>query len=367
MRVLIATDAWRPHICGVVTTLEALAASIRSLGSTVEFITPEEFNCVPLPTYPGLRCALPAPAAIASRIRQYRPDAIHIATEGPIGLMVRRHCLRNRLPFTTSFTTRFPEYIAARVPFPVAWGYAFLRRFHACAETTMVSTPSLALELVAKGFKRVKIWSRGVDTDLFRPDRAIGLDLPRPIFLNVGRIAPEKNLEAFLTLSLPGTKVVIGEGPQEQELRQRFPAVKFLGSMSGERLAEHVAAADVFVFPSRTDTFGIVQLEALACGVPVAAFPVAGPMDVIGRSPVGVLDEDLQRACMEALKLSREACREHALRFSWRPSAEQFLSHAVRISREPLQEACARSAAGQLGCQLAGTFSGTKPSIPHGA
>jgi glycosyltransferase involved in cell wall biosynthesis len=331
MRVLIATDAWRPHICGVVTTLEALAATIRRLGATVEFITPQEFRQVPLPTYPGLQCALPKPGEIASRVRRFNPDAIHIATEGPIGFMVRRYCIKNNLPFTTSFTTRFPEYIAARVPFPISWGYAFLRRFHGAARTTMVSTSSLASELMSKGFKRVKIWSRGVDTDLFRPDRRLDLGFPRPVFLNVGRIAPEKNLEAFLEAPLPGSKVVIGEGPQERELRQRFPEARFLGSMKGEQLAAHMASADVFVFPSRTDTFGIVQLEALASGVPVAAFPVTGPMDVVGNAPVGVLDENFQHACMGALTLSREACREHALRYSWHASAEQFLSNTARI------------------------------------
>jgi glycosyltransferase involved in cell wall biosynthesis len=331
MRVLIATDAWRPHVCGVVTTLEALAATIRRLGSTVEFITPQEFKRVQLPTYPGLQCALPKPGEIASRIQRFNPDAIHIATEGPIGFMVRRHCIKENLSFTTSFTTRFPEYIAARVPFPVSWGYAFLRRFHGSARATMVSTSSLASELMSKGFRRVKIWGRGVDTELFRPDRRLDLDLPRPIFLNVGRLAPEKNLEAFLSLPLPGSKVVIGEGPQENELKHRFPDAHFLGSMKGQQLASHVASADVFVFPSKTDTFGIVQLEALASGVPVAAFPVTGPMDVLGNSPVGVLDENLQRACMRALALSREACREHALRYSWRASAEQFLANTARI------------------------------------
>ena len=336
MRILIATDAWRPHICGVVTTLEALAATARCLGATVEFITPGEFASVPLPTYPGLRCALPRPAEIAARIRHRRPDAIHIATEGPIGLMVRRFCLKNNVPFTTSFTTRFPEYAASRFPFPVGWGYAALRRFHAAAAATMVSTASLARELRSRGFDRIRIWSRGVDTDLFRPERAIDLDLPRPIFVSVGRIAPEKNLDAFLSLQLPGSKVVIGGGPQEQVLRRRFPEVKFLGSMGGAQVAAHVAAADVFVFPSRTDTFGIVQLEALACGVPVAAFPVTGPADVIGTSPVGVLDEDLRSACLGALRLSREACRAHALKFSWQASAEQFLANAARIVHEPI-------------------------------
>jgi glycosyltransferase involved in cell wall biosynthesis len=335
MRVLIATDAWHPQINGVVRTLEALAESLEALGSTVTFLTPCGFMSVPLPTYPGLRFALPRPAEIARRIEQARADAIHIATEGPVGLLVRRYCRARGLPFTTSLTTRFPEYIAARVPFSVAWGYSIMRRFHAPAEATMVSTPSLMAELAARGFSRLRLWTRGVDTDLFRPDRAIHhLDLPRPIFICVGRIAPEKNLEAFLSLRLPGTKVVIGHGPQEAELRARYPDAVFLGSMSGERLAMHVAAADVFVFPSTTDTFGIVQLEALASGVPVAAFPVTGPKDVIGDAPVGALDHDLARACLRALGMSRAACRSHALQFSWRTSASQFLSH-VSCIRSP--------------------------------
>jgi glycosyltransferase involved in cell wall biosynthesis len=301
MRILVATDAWHPQICGVVRTLGSLAKTVEALGASIVFLTPEGFASVPLPTYPGLRCALPAPGKLAARIERARPDAIHIATEGPIGLLARRYCLKNGLPFTTSFTTRFPEYVAARAPFPVAWGYAALRRFHDPAAVTMVATPSLLTELASRGFGRLKMWTRGVDTDLFRPDRAVDLGLPRPIFMSVGRIAPEKNLEAFLSLDLPGTKVVIGEGPQEAELKARFPSVRFLGSLSGERLAQHVAAADVFVFPSRTDTFGIVQLEALASGVPVAAFPVTGPKDVIGNAPVGVLDNDLRKACLDAL------------------------------------------------------------------
>jgi glycosyltransferase involved in cell wall biosynthesis len=332
MKILIATDAWHPQISGVVRTLEALAAAVRSLGSSIDFLTPEGFASLPLPTYPGLRCALPRPGEIARRIELARPDAIHIATEGPIGFFVRRHCLQQALPFTTSFTTRFPEYIAARVPLPVNWGYAALRRFHAAAVVTMVSTPSLAAELSLRGFERLRMWSRGVDNQLFRPDRALPLDLPRPIFMSVGRIAPEKNLEAFLSLALPGSKVVIGEGPQEADLRSRFPQAHFLGSMAGEGLAAHMAAADVFVFPSRTDTFGIVQLEALSCGVPVAAYPVTGPFDVIGNCPAGVLDDDLQRACLQALNVPRQACRAHALRFSWEASATQFLSHLSEIS-----------------------------------
>jgi glycosyltransferase involved in cell wall biosynthesis len=332
MRVLIATGAWHPQINGVVRTLQSLTATLEGLGATVRLLTPDGFASVPLPTYPGLRCALPRPSAIAARIEQAAPDAIHIATEGPIGFMVRRYCMARGLPFTTSFTTRFPEYIAARAPFPVTWGYAALRRFHKAATITMVSTQSLMTELAGRGFPRLKMWSRGVDTELFRPERAIDLGFPRPIFMCVGRIAPEKNLEAFLSLDLPGSKVVIGHGPQEAELRARFPDARFLGALSGENLAAHVAAADVFVFPSKTDTFGIVQLEALASGVPVAAFPVTGPKDVIGDAPVGMLDNDLRRACLAALEMSRQACRQHALQFSWAASATQFLDHVSCVA-----------------------------------
>ena len=210
--------------------------------------------------------------------------------------------------------------------------YAALRRFHASAVVTMVATPSLMAELSARGFRNLGMWTRGVDTDLFRPDRAIALDLPRPIFLCAGRIAVEKNLEAFLALDLPGTKVVIGDGPQERELRQRFPDAKFLGLRAGTELAAHVAAADVFVFPSKTDTFGVVQLEALACGVPVAAYPVMGPRDVIGDHPVGALDDDLRAACMKALTISRDACRAFALERSWEKSAQQFIAHVGRAA-----------------------------------
>jgi glycosyltransferase involved in cell wall biosynthesis len=327
MRILIATDAWHPKINGVVRTLESLAEAAKALGSSVTFLTPEGFRSLPLPTYPGLRCALPGPAELAARIERVKPDAIHIATEGPVGFLARRYCRARNLPFTTSFTTRFPEYVSARTPLPVSWGYAALRRFHAAAAVTMVSTPSLMSELQTRGFSRLRLWSRGVDTDLFHPGRAIDLGLPRPIFMSLGRLAPDKNLEAFLSLDLPGTKVVIGEGPQAAELLGRFPDVKFLGSMSGHRLAAHLAAADVFVFPSRTDTFGIVQIEALASGVPVAAFPVTGPRDVVGGAPVGVLDDDLQRACLKALSLSSDACRQRALQFSWRTSAAQFLTN----------------------------------------
>ena len=340
MRVLVATDAWHPQVNGVVRTLMSLAESANRLGATTEFLTPEGFPSVPVPTYPSLRFALPNPREIARRVEQARPDAIHIATEGPIGHMVRRYCVKRGLPFTTSYTTRFPEYISARLPFPEAWSYAVLRRFHGAATVTMVSTMSLMTELANRGFKNLRMWTRGVDTDLFSPERAIELDLPRPRFVSVGRIAVEKNLEAFLALDLPGSKIVIGHGPQEAELQRRFPDVKFLGQLEGKTLAAHLAAADVFVFPSRTDTFGIVQLEALACGVPVAAYPVTGPRDVIGSNPIGVLDEDLRQACLGALQVSREACRSFALTHTWGNSARQFLSHANCVVTDTFRNRC---------------------------
>ena len=332
MRVLIATDAWHPQVNGVVRTLTALADSAHRLGVAVEFLTPEGFASVPLPTYPGLRLALPRRREIARRIEELKPDAIHIATEGPIGHMVRAYCRARGRPFTTSYTTRFPEYIAARAPIPQAWVYAALRRFHAAATVTMVASRSLMSELRQRGFGNLGMWTRGVDTDLFHPERAIDLGFSRPIFVTVGRLAVEKNVEAFLALDLPGTKVVVGSGPQEQELRRRFPQARFLGLMEHGTLAAHLAAADVFVFPSRTDTFGVVQLEALASGVPIAAFPVTGPKDVIADNPIGVLNEDLRAACLQALGISRVACRAFALSRSWDYSARQFIGHVQKVT-----------------------------------
>jgi glycosyltransferase involved in cell wall biosynthesis len=343
MRILIATDAWHPQVNGVVRTLTSLARSAKKLGATIEFLSPEGFPSLGVPTYPGLRLALPRRPEIARRIAQANPDAIHIATEGTIGMMARAWCRRHRQSFTTSYTTRFPEYISARSPIPESWVYAALRHFHAAAAVTMVATPSLMTELSQRGFANLGMWTRGVDTELFSPHRAIDLKFPRPIFISVGRIAVEKNLEAFLALDLPGTKVVIGEGPQEAELRQRFPDVKFLGLLENATLAAHLAAADVFVFPSRTDTFGVVQLEALACGVPVAALPVTGPKDVIGTNPIGALNGDLRAACLEALKISRDACRDFALTRSWETSARQFIGHMNGVAADNFERSRQRS------------------------
>ncbi len=335
MRILIATDAWRPQVNGVVRTLTSLARSAPALGADIEFLTPDGFPSVGVPTYPGLRIALPNRREIARRIEAAAPDAIHIATEGPIGWAVRAYCRRRKLAFTTSYTTRFPEYIAVRSPIPASVSYAVLRRFHAAASMTMVATGSLYHELGARGFRRLGFWGRGVDTELFNPDHPAELDLPRPVFMTMGRVAVEKNIEAFLAQDLPGSKVVVGDGPQKAALQQKYPEVKFLGEKTGADLTAHLAAADVFVFPSRTDTFGVVQLEALACGTPVAAFPVTGPLDVIADHPVGALDEDLRRACLRALDMSREACRRFAQERSWENSARQFIGNlsALQPSR----------------------------------
>ncbi len=335
MRILIATDAWHPQVNGVVRTLTSLARSAVALGAEVQFLTPDGFPSLGVPTYPGLRIALPNRSEIARKIEAASPDAIHIATEGPIGWAVRAYCRRRKLAFTTSYTTRFPEYIAVRSIIPAALSYAVLRQFHAAGAMTMVATSSLRQELAARGFKKLGFWTRGVDTDLFRSDDPARLDLPRPIFMTVGRVAVEKNLEAFLSLDLPGSKIVIGNGPQRASLAHRYPSARFLGEKTGKDLTSHLAAADVFVFPSRTDTFGVVQLEALACGTPVAAFPVTGPLDVIADHPVGALDVDLRSACIRALGISRESCRSFALERSWENSARQFLGNlsALQPSR----------------------------------
>jgi glycosyltransferase involved in cell wall biosynthesis/ubiquinone/menaquinone biosynthesis C-methylase UbiE len=332
MKVLVATDAWKPQVNGVVRTLNSLHRAAGKLGVTIDFLSPEGFPSFPVPTYPGLRLAIPSRRRVARRIEESNPDAVHIATEGPIGFAVRAYCRRRGRPFTTSYTTRFPEYISARSPIPQSWIYATLRWFHSAAAVTMVATPSLLNELSGRGFSNLGMWTRGVDVDLFRSDRAIHLDFPRPIFVTLGRVAVEKNIDAFLALDLPGTKVVIGSGPQEAQLKRNFPDAKFLGHMDNGVLASHLAAADVFVFPSRTDTFGIVQLEALASGLPIAAFPVTGPKDVVANNPIGVLNEDLRVACLEALKLPRDSCRAFALNYSWENSARQFIGHARKIA-----------------------------------
>jgi glycosyltransferase involved in cell wall biosynthesis len=330
MRILVATDAWHPQVNGVVRTLTMMAEAAKTFGIEVSFLTPQSFRTVALPSYPDLRVALPYQAKIARLIADARPDSIHIATEGPIGLLVRRYCRKQGLPFTTSFHTRFPEYISARLPVPESWIWAALRRFHGASQAVMAATPALAGELRARGFRNVVLWPRGVDAKHFHP-RPADLGLPRPVFLCVGRVAVEKNLEAFLDLDLPGTQVVVGDGPELMALARKYPHAVFLGARQGEALAEAYAAADVFVFPSRTDTFGLVLLEALASGLPVAAFPVTGPRDVIGAAPVGALNEDLREACLSALEISPQACLEFAARHTWEASARSFVENITNV------------------------------------
>jgi glycosyltransferase involved in cell wall biosynthesis len=330
MRILVATDAWHPQVNGVVRSLTMMAEAAKVFGVEFSFLTPQSFRTVALPSYPDLRVALPYPAKITRLIADARPDSIHIATEGPIGLSVRRYCRNQGLPFTTSFHTRFPEYISARLPVRESWIWAALRRFHGASQAVMAATPALADELRMRGFRNVVLWPRGVDTRLFHP-RASDLGLPRPVFLCVGRVAVEKNLEAFLDLDLPGSKVIVGDGPALPALVRKYPQAVFLGARQGEELAQAYAAADVFVFPSKTDTFGLVLLEALASGVPVAAFPVTGPRDVIGSAPVGALNDDLQAACLSALTISPRACLEFAAGHTWEASARAFVKNIAEV------------------------------------
>jgi glycosyltransferase involved in cell wall biosynthesis len=335
MRILIATDAWRPQVNGVVSTLERMSQAAVELGATVDFLTPQGMWSAPLPSYPEIRVAIPSWRKIGQRIEEAKPDHIHIATEGPIGWLTRHYCLTHKRIFTTSYHTRFPEYVSAHAHIPEWLTYAGLRYFHAPSAAVMAPTPTIGADLTRRGFSRVRLWTRGVNHDVYRPRSRRTLDLPRPIFLSVGRVSVEKNLEALLGLDLPGSTVIVGDGPVRARLERRYPHAHFLGAKHGEALADIYASADVFVFPSRTDTFGIVMIEAMASGLPVAAYPVPGPIDVVAPGS-GVLDEDLRAACLKALTLSREDAREHSMRFTWKESARQFLEN-IEASRSDLK------------------------------
>lgn len=335
MRLLIATDAWAPQVNGVVRCLEATIGELERRGASVDLVSPDQFRTVPMPSYPEIRLAMIQRGKLAARIAKGGYDAIHVATEGPVGWAVRGVCKTLGLAFTTSYHTQFPEYVRARVPVPERWSYALLKRFHGAGEAMMVATPTMLRELSAKGFRRLAMWSFGVDTNLFHPGQPKVLDLPGPIFITVARLAVEKNLDAFLGLDLPGSKVVVGDGPQRAELQARYPAVTFTGFKAGAELAALYASADVFVFPSLTDTFGLVLLEAAACGLPIAAFPVQGPRDVIGNEPVGVLSENLQDAALRALAIPRDACRAFALKHSWPAATDAFLAALVHANGQP--------------------------------
>jgi hypothetical protein len=325
MRILIVTDAWQPQVNGVVRTLTETVRELEALGYTVNLLTPLEFHTLPCPTYPDIRLSILPGRRVKMRIQEFAPDAIHIATEGPLGMAARRYCIKHKLAFTTAYHTRFPEYVHARIKLPVKVSYAWLRRFHNAASAVMAPTRSICDDLSARGFKNVVLWSRGVDTQLFTPGERDRLDESAPPrFVYIGRVAVEKNIEAFLKLDLPGSKWVVGDGPLLVRLKEQYPQVYFAGVLPQAELARFYRAGDVFVFPSLTDTFGLVLLEAMACGTPVAAYPVAGPLDVVGDSGAGALDWDLQAACLKALTLDRAHVRAVAERYSWAAAARQF-------------------------------------------
>lgn len=332
-RIMIVTDAWTPQVNGVVRTLSTVADELRAMGHVVEVIGPDRFRTIPCPTYPDIALSLFPGRRLAGMIEAFNPDALHIATEGPLGLAARGYAKRRGLSFTTAFHTRFAEYINARTRIPTGPIYWWMRRFHDAGAGIMVATASLRTELQRRGFHNIRAWTRGVDLDLFKPEPREEWGLPKPVFLYVGRVAVEKNIGAFLDLDLPGSKVVVGGGPQLEPLRRSYPGVTFAGPRYGAALARSYAGADVFVFPSLTDTFGLVILEALACGTPVAAYPVTGPLDVMANATgtIGAMNADLRTAALEALRADRAACRAHAERYSWRACAEIFLSHLVPI------------------------------------
>ncbi len=335
LRIAFITDAWHPQINGVVTTIQNTCSTLEQSGHQIKLITPDQFKTIPCPTYPSIRLSLACYGKLSRLMDEFNPQRIHIATEGPLGIAARRYCLKHDLAFTTSFHTLFAEYVNLRFKIPVSWGYGFLRWFHAPAINVMVATQSVELDLNARGFKNNLVrWARGVDPDFYYPRDKAFLSFHRPISMFVGRVAIEKNIAAFLSLDIAGTKVVVGDGPQLEELKASFPETVFVGFLSGEPLASHVAAADVFVFPSRTDTFGIVMLDALASGIPVAAFPVTGPVDVITSDKVGKLDEDLKKAVTEALQLDPQDCRNYALNYSWTHCTEQFFNNLVPAFEE---------------------------------
>lgn len=342
MRVAIVTDAWHPQVNGVVTTLSWTAKTLREFGHEVEVFNPSDFTTFPLPSYPEIRLAWRPYRKLSQGIEAFKPDSIHIATEGSLGLAARRYCRRNKLAFTTSYHTQFPQYIRKRAPIPINTSYAFLRRFHGAAARTLVATQSQQDELENHGFGNIVRWGRGVDTEVFKPGRKSFLDEPRPIWIYTGRISVEKGLEDFLRLDLPGTKILVGDGPDRETLEKKWRDAKFMGYRFGEELAAYVAASDVFVFPSRTDTFGLVMIEAMACGVPVAAYPVTGPINVVDNGVTGVMDEDLGTAAMAALDLDPAACLEHARTLSWPNATRQFENNLVHVrdalTRLPLGE-----------------------------
>jgi glycosyltransferase involved in cell wall biosynthesis len=327
MKIALATDAWHPQINGVVRTLSLTVEQLQRKGHSVFVIEPGLFTTIPCPTYPEIRLACLPQGRVTQLLKSFCPDAVHIATEGPLGMATRKWCIQKEVPFTTSYHTQFPEYLRARVPIPLTVSYALLRRFHGAAQRTFVATPALQTQLESRSFSNIVRWSRGVDVELFKPRPKDFLSLPRPIAMYVGRVAVEKNIGQFLDMKWVGSKVVVGDGPERIMFERKYTDVKFVGYKVNEELSQYVAAADVFVFPSRTDTFGLVLLEAMASGVPVAAYPVTGPIDVVERGVSGILDNDLGNAARQALHLNPENCRAHAMQFTWERATDQFLAN----------------------------------------
>jgi glycosyltransferase involved in cell wall biosynthesis len=348
LRIAIVSDAWRPQINGVVRTIETVVRLLQAEGHEVEVFGPDRFRTLPCPTYPEIRLSLFPSARLHHMLKLFAPDAIHLVTEGPLGWSARAFCLKRDIPFTSAYHTRFPEYVRARIRVPVAWSYAFVRLFHAPSSAVLVVAQSIRDELSARDFKNLVPWSRGVDIAAFRPQPRADLGDPRPIWLYAGRVAIEKNIKAFLDLDLPGSKWVVGGGPQLRELRRRYKTIRFFGSVGTEELSQRYAQADCFVFPSRTDTFGLVMVEALASGVPVAGYPVPGPLDVVTNPRVGALDEDLRVACLAAVTCDPADCRQHAETFTWAQCAKQFLDTLRPIPRgvwQPLKRRVVPNAA----------------------
>ena len=341
MRIVIVTDAWSPQVNGVVRTLQTMQAELERLGHAVKVISPDLYPSFPCPTYPEIRLAFARSSVVGQAIAAFRPDAVHLATEGPLCLAARRWCIRGGVPFTTAYHTHFPDYLAHRTGLPAAWFWRYIRWFHGPARTVLASTRSVRQQLRAHGLPQVRPWGRGVDLAAFTPQAtppALFADLPRPIQLYVGRVAVEKNLEAFLASGHPGTKVVVGDGPARSALERAYPQARFLGAMFGAELAGAYAGADVFVFPSRTDTFGLVMIEALACGTPVAGYPVTGPIDIVTEES-GALSDRLEGAIAAALRCDRAACVAHGRSFSWERSVQEFLTGLHCIDRQVMDSA----------------------------
>ena len=345
MRIAIVSDAGAPQVNGVVNTLCATQRTLQQAGYVVLMITPASFRTFACPTYPEIRLAYKPYAKIAAALRDFAPDCIHIATEGPMGLAARRYCIKHRLAFTTAYHTRFPEYLSARGILPKALTYRLLRWFHGPSKVVMAPTLGIKQALEQNGFDNVALWGRGVDTEHFKPGEPDHACIRRPLFLYVGRVAVEKNIEAFLRLDLPGAKWVIGDGPLREKLAQRYPEVHFLGAKAHAELPAYYNCADVFLFPSKTDTFGLVLAEAMACGVPVAAYPVEGPIDVVLNGRSGILNDDLRQACIDALTLDRRQVRAHALTYSWETATQQFLQHLHLARRCEVASALAKGGA----------------------